>query len=108
MLTLAFLAAEASEASSPTGIPIAALLQQGVLGIFVIGLITGWIVPGYQAKALAAENARLSALIEGRLFPMLEQHSGTMQRAAIALEKSAEAMNRQAERERVADARKNR
>jgi hypothetical protein len=81
---------------------VADFLQYGVLGLVVIGFITGWIVPGPQAKALAAENARLSGLIEGKLFPMFEQYAGAMERAAVALEKSAEAMDRQAERERLA------
>jgi cytochrome b len=106
MLNLALLAAEVDPSGS--SLPLGSLLQYGVLGLVVVGFITGWIVPGPQAKALAAENARLSALIEGRLFPMLEQHASTMERAAIALENSAAAMNRQSERERVADARKSR
>lgn len=80
--------------------PVGPLLQYGVLGLVVVGFITGWIVPGTQAKALAAENLRLSQLIEGKLFPMFEQYATTMDRAATALEKSAEAMNRQADAER--------
>lgn len=84
-----------------TSDPLSNFLQYGVLGLVVIGFATGWIVPGPQAKALAAENTRLSGLIEGKLFPMFEQYAGTMERAAIALEKSAEAMDRQAERERL-------
>lgn len=79
--------------------PISGLLQYGVLGLVVIGFATGWIVPGPQAKALAAENARLSGLIDNKIFPMLEQYASTMERAAQALERSAEAMNRQAERD---------
>lgn len=92
----------AAETASASGDSISNFLQYGVLGLVVIGFITGWIVPGPQAKALAAENARLSALIEGKLFPMFEQYTGTMERAAMALEKSADAMDRQAERERIA------
>jgi hypothetical protein len=91
----------AMEAGASNG-SVADFLQYGVLGLVVIGFITGWIVPGPQAKALAAENARLSGLIEGKLFPMFEQYAGAMERAAVALEKSAEAMDRQAERERLA------
>lgn len=81
--------------------PVSNFLQYGVLGLVVIGFATGWIVPGPQAKALAAENTRLSGLIEGKLFPMFEQYAGTMERAAMALEKSADALDRQAERERL-------
>lgn len=87
--------AEASSAAAP----VSDLLQYGVLGLVVIGFATGWIVPGPQAKALAAENTRLSTLIEGKLFPMLEQYATTMERAAIALERTSEAMDRQALRE---------
>ena len=91
----------ASEAASGS-ISLGDFLQYGVLGLVVVGFITGWIVPGPQARALAAENTRLSTLIESKLFPILEQYAGTMEKAAIALEKSAEAMDRQADRERVA------
>lgn len=80
---------------------VTSFLQYGVLGLVVLGFITGWIVPGPQAKALAAENTRLSAVIEGKLFPMLEQYASTMERAASALERSAEALDHQAgQRER--------
>jgi hypothetical protein len=81
--------------------PIAGYLQYGVLGLVVVGFMTGWIAPGPQVKALAAENTRLSTLIEGQLFPILTQYAGTMEKAAMALEKAAEAMDRQAERERL-------
>ena len=91
------LAAEESVSSGSIG----DFLQYGVLGLVVIGFITGWIVPGHSAKAMAAENTRLSGLIEGKLFPMLEQYATTMEKAAIALEKAAEAMDRQAERDRA-------
>lgn len=77
-----------------TAEPLANLLQYGVLGLVVIGFITGWIVPGPTAKALAAENARLSTLIEGKLFPMLEQYAANQEKSASALERSAEAMDR--------------
>lgn len=82
--------------------PLTPLLQYGVLGLVVLGFATGWIVPGPTAKAYAAENARLSALIEGKLLPMSEQYAATMERAAIALEKSSEALDRLAERDRLA------
>lgn len=84
-----------------TSDPISSFLQYGVLGLVVVGFITGWIVPGPTAKALSAENTRLSGFIENKLFPMLEQSAATMERAAIALEKSTEAMERQAERDRL-------
>lgn len=79
--------------------PVSNFLQYGVLGLVVIGFATGWIVPGPQAKALAAENARLTGLIEEKIFPMLGQYAATMERAAVALERSAEAMDRQADRD---------
>lgn len=81
--------------------PVSSFLQYGVLGLVVIGFITGWIVPGPQLKAVAAENTRLSGLIEGKMFPMLETYAGTMEKAAMALEKAADAMDRQAERDRL-------
>lgn len=89
-----------AEASAPPA--VGDFLQYGVLGLVVVGFATGWIVPGPQAKALAAENARLSALIDGKIFPVLEQYASTMEKAAGALERAAEALDRQAEREKIA------
>ena len=67
-------------------------LQYGVLGLVVVGFITGWIVPGYQAKALLAENARLTRLIEEKLLPMAETNAVTLDKAAGALQKATEAI----------------
>ena len=67
-------------------------LQYGVLGLVVVGFITGWIVPGYQAKQLLAENARLTRLIEDKVLPMAETNAVTLDRAATALERAAEAI----------------
>lgn len=83
--------------------PIAPFLQYGVLGLVVVGFATGWIVPGPQAKALAAENARLSALIEGKLLPMTETYAAALERAAIAMEKTTEALDRRTRAEAAAE-----
>jgi hypothetical protein len=99
-LYVAYVSLPSADQPVPTDF-IGNLLQYGVLGLVVVGFITGWIIPGHQAKALAAENTRLSGLIEGKLFPMLEQYATTMEKAAMALEKAAEAMDRQAERDRI-------
>lgn len=90
-----------AEASSVSGDSMAPFLQYGVLGLVVVGFATGWIVPGPQAKALAAENTRLSALIENKLLPMIETSSAALERAAIAMEKCTDALDRRAALEAV-------
>lgn len=89
--------AEAASVSDP----IANLLQYGVLGLVVVGFMSRWIVTGAEAKALSAENTRLAGVIEGQLFPMLEQYGATMEKAAAALERAADVMQGQAERDRA-------
>lgn len=79
---LALIAADAA-----TGDPWALLLQYGVLGVVVVGFITGWIVPGPQAKQLLEENRRLQALIENKLLPMSETYAATLEKSAIVMEK---------------------
>jgi len=74
--------------------PVEYFLQYGPLGLIVIGFLTGWIVPGYHAKSLEAENRRLTALFEGKLLPMIETSAITMDKATSALEKSAVALER--------------
>lgn len=81
--------------------PLTPLLQYGVLGLVVVGFMTRWIVTGAEAKALAAENARLTGVIENEIFPMLKQYGGVLEKAADALERAADAMNRQADRDRA-------
>ena len=81
-------AAEAATATEPFG----ALLQYGVLGLVVVGFITGWIVPGYQAKQVVADNQRLTALIEGKLLPMIETNAAALERATGVMEKATSAL----------------
>lgn len=69
-------------------------LQYGVLGLLVVGFVTGWIVPGYQAKQLLEENRRLTALVEGKVFPLLETTGQTFDKAASAMEKATAAFER--------------
>jgi hypothetical protein len=88
--------ATASEATGSND-PFQLLLQYGVLGLVVIGFATGWIVPGVQAKALDAENKRLTAVIEGKLFPMLESYGASQDKANTALTKATDAMEKSAQ-----------
>jgi fructose-specific phosphotransferase system IIC component len=75
-----------------SGTSIETFLQYGVLGLVVIGFLTGWIVPGPQAKLLISENARLQGLIEEKVIPLTATYSSTMERSNVALEKAAQAM----------------
>lgn len=96
--------AEAATAATDIG----SFLQYGVLGLVVVGFITGWIAPGYQAKALAAENARLLALFENKLFPLIESSADALGRSAVAMEKSADALNKRTVDEAVEHAARDR
>lgn len=80
----------ASEAPTPAN-PVEYLLQYGPLGLVVIGFLTGWIVPGYHAKSLEAENRRLTALFEGKMLPMIETYAATLDRATSVMELDREA-----------------
>lgn len=53
--------------------PVLTLINYGVLGIVVVGFVTGWIAPGPQVKQLVAENQRLNLLITGTLLPLIEK-----------------------------------
>lgn len=75
-----------------TSDPLTNLIQYGVLGMVVLGFITGWIVPGPQAKQLIEENKRLNALIESRFLPMSEQYAATLERSAIVMDKATDAL----------------
>lgn len=79
-----------AEVASAQG-DVGSFLQYGVLGLVVVGFVTGWIVPGYHAKNLTQENARLTALFEERVIPLLEQSSTALDRAAQAMDTSAAA-----------------
>lgn len=72
--------------------PLTNLIQYGVLGMVVLGFITGWIVPGPQAKQLIEENKRLNTLIETRFLPMSEQYAATLERSAIVMDKATDAL----------------
>lgn len=86
--------ANATVDSQTTTTPFDLFLQYGVLGLVVIGFITGWIVPGYHQKQLLADNQRLTALVEGKLFPMLETTGTTLTQAARAMEQQTAAFTR--------------
>lgn len=74
--------------------PLATLVQYGVLGLVVLAFITGWIVPGPQAKQLIEENKRLNQLIETRLLPMSEQYAASQEKTAIVMDKCTVALER--------------
>lgn len=95
------LAQRLAETTAPSD-PVTGLLQYGALGLVLIGFITGWIVPGWHAKALAAENTRLTTFIESKLFPMLETYATTMEKATSALDRSTDSAERGAQREQRA------
>ena len=68
--------------------PWLSLTQYGPLGLMVLGFVTGWIVPGPQAKAQALEIARLQALFEDQVLPMASEYARTMAEATRVLEKA--------------------
>jgi hypothetical protein len=89
-----------AEAASAAADPLSSLIQYGVLGIVVIGFITGWIVPGPQAKQLIEENKRLTALIENKLLPMSEQYAVALDRSAVVMDKATTALEKAIESQR--------
>lgn len=71
MLALTATILAVDSAVDPTG----GLLSYGVLGIVVVCLITGLLVPGYLYKRTEAENDRLRKLIEDKVIPLVEKNS---------------------------------
>lgn len=81
-----------AETPGLTSDPLTTLIQYGVLGMVVLGFITGWIVPGPQAKQLIEENKRLNVLVENKLLPMSEQYAKSMERSSIVIENATNAL----------------
>jgi hypothetical protein len=89
---VAYGAVQVAESTGSTG-SVGDFVQYGVLGLVVIGFLTGWIVPGPTAKQLLSENQRLSALVE-KVIPVAVTYAATMEKSNAALEKAAEAIER--------------
>ena len=56
------------------------LLQYGVLGVGVIAFVVGWVVPGTSLRKVLEENARLTNLIETKVFDMSVSYATSMMR----------------------------
>ena len=70
---------------------IETFLQYGVLGLVVVGFLTGWIVPGPTAKQMLGENTRLQTLVE-KVIPMTATYASTMEKSTAALDRAAQVM----------------
>jgi len=69
------------------GDPFTQLTTYGPLGLMVLGFLTGWIVPGPQAKQQTAEIARLQALFEHEVLPMAKTYAETIAEVTSVLER---------------------
>ncbi len=86
MLGLALAVYMAQTPVPPSSIdPTGGLLSYGVLGIVVVALLTGLMVPGYLYRKAEAENDRLRKLIDEKVYPAIEN-------SAAALRESQETM----------------
>lgn len=65
--------------SSPD--PTGGLLSYGVLGIVVVCLLSGLLVPGWLYKRSEAENDRLRKLIDDKVYPLVEAGAKTQEQA---------------------------
>lgn len=74
-LSATFIAAD--QIPDPTG----GLLSYGVLGILVVLLLTGTLVPGWLYKRSEAENDRLRKLIDEKVYPAVEASTRTQEQA---------------------------
>lgn len=81
--------------------PFSQLTTYGPLGLTVLGFLTGWIVPGPQARQQAAEIARLQGLFEDEVLPMAKTYAETiaevtnvLERVLPVLEKAIDALRR--------------
>lgn len=85
MTFLALAAAAAGDPSDPTG----GLLSYGVLGIVVVCLITGLLVPGYLYKRIEAENDRLRKLVDEKTYPTVEAATSALRESSETLREVA-------------------
>lgn len=67
--------------SVPTPDPTGGLLSYGVLGILVVLLLSGLLVPGWLYKRSEAENDRLRKLIDEKVYPAVEASTRTQEQA---------------------------
>lgn len=74
---LVILAQATPGGSDPTG----GLLSYGVLGIVVVLLLSGLLVPGWLYKRSEAENDRLRKLIDEKVYPAVEASTRTQEKA---------------------------
>lgn len=65
----------------PTPDPTGGLLSYGVLGILVVLLLSGLLVPGWLYKRSEAENDRLRKLIDEKVYPAVEASTRTQEQA---------------------------
>jgi hypothetical protein len=69
-------------ADTGTADPTGGFLSYGVLGIVVVALMTGLLVPGYLYKKTEAENDRLRKLIDEKVYPTIEASTQSTKDAA--------------------------
>jgi hypothetical protein len=90
-LALAALTLSGTPAAEPVSSdPVLTLINYGVLGIVVVGFVTGWIAPGPQVKQLVRENERLNLLITGTLLPIIEKVTLVMDQTTSATKRQTE------------------
>lgn len=68
--------------------PLGGLLSYGVLGVVVVCLITGLLVPGYLYKRTEGENDRLRRLIDDKVYPAVEASTNATREALRAVSAS--------------------
>lgn len=56
-----------------TSNPISALLTYGPLGLFILGVLTGQIVPGWVHKRLQQQHDALRESVDKQLAPTLDK-----------------------------------
>lgn len=71
----------AQSAPATGGDPTGGLLSYGVLGIVVVLLLSGLLVPGWLYKRSEAENDRLRKLIDEKVYPAVEASTRTQEKA---------------------------
>lgn len=63
-------------------------LQYGILGLLVVAMLTGWLVPGYLYKQERTENDRLKRVIEERLVGTAAEYAEAMHASSAALDRA--------------------
>lgn len=74
--------------------PLNGWASYGVLGLLVLALLIGYLVPGYIYKRVEEENSRLRELVDTKVYPLIETATATQRESMKVMKDMADALAR--------------